>query len=75
MQDIDRVREPDGINGPVCIAIETLNNLEDAWAFSLPRLCIGVFASKLRYPESITEIVYHCRREGQQIGLCRANPM
>lgn len=48
MEDVNKTFETHCINGPVSVALETLDKFKHTGAFSFPRLCGWVFAAKLR---------------------------
>ena len=56
MQDIERFRKADGIDRPICVAVEIFHDLEDRTATkSLKRLGVERFIAKLRFVKRIAD--------------------
>ncbi len=67
MEDVNKTREMHCINGPVSIALKTLDKFENTGAFSFPRLCGRVLAAKLRDTKRMAEVADHLGWEGQKV--------
>ena len=68
VQDVDRLPDSDGVDGPISVAIEVLDDLDDIGAMeALERLGIGSLAAKLRKQQRFTNRPLDSRREFTEV--------
>lgn len=74
MQDINRLLETDRVRHPVSVSLVILHQLEHSRALALPGLGGRRLAAHLHHAQSVSKIIHHHTRKGQQILTSRSPP-
>lgn len=75
MKDVNRLLEPNRVDGSIRISVVRFDDFQHAWPEPLPRLCRRRRSAELRDPKGVSHVVLDRSGEAEEVTLRGSNPV